>query len=197
MRPSARLVARPGEPWESSVPARQCARFSRFRRRIERQTRATFACAREGRDAREAVEDVLRLHVARWSARDGRGQLGDGRTRDFLCVACAAFAGHGALRAYRLFSDDACVAGLLGFVEKDALSFYLQGFDPDVSRRSPGMVLIGLALEDATREGITTFDFLHGRDAYKYEWGAVDVPVSRRRLVHAERRRPELSAARA
>jgi CelD/BcsL family acetyltransferase involved in cellulose biosynthesis len=74
------------------------------------------------------------------------------------------------------------LAVLYGFVEKDTLYCYLQGLDPAAAHRSPGTVLVGMVLEDAAREGLGAVDFLRGREAYKYAWGAVDAPALRRRL---------------
>ena len=51
---------------------------------------------------------------------------------------------------------------------------YLGGFDPDFARESPGTILMADAIERAAARGCTTFNFLRGREAYKYEWGAVD-----------------------
>ena len=37
-------------------------------------------------------------------------------------------------------------------------------------------------MADAVREGATRFDFLRGREPYKYDWGATDTPQLRRRV---------------
>jgi CelD/BcsL family acetyltransferase involved in cellulose biosynthesis len=43
-------------------------------------------------------------------------------------------------------------------------------------------VLVGCAIEAAAEEGAREFDFLRGREAYKYRWGARDRPTFGRRL---------------
>ena len=60
--------------------------------------------------------------------------------------------------------------------------YYIGGFDPSRARLSPGTIMIGHAIEEAIGAGARTFDFLRGREAYKYAWGAVDLPLYGRRL---------------
>jgi CelD/BcsL family acetyltransferase involved in cellulose biosynthesis len=54
---------------------------------------------------------------------------------------------------------------------------YIGGFDPRWSALSPGTLLLGHAIEQATAEGAAAFDFLRGAEAYKYRWGAIDEPM--------------------
>jgi len=39
--------------------------------------------------------------------------------------------------------------------------------------------MIGHAIEEAVRAGASEFDFLRGKEAYKYKWGAKDRPTYR------------------
>ncbi len=59
----------------------------------------------------------------------------------------------------------------------------ISGFDLQLERVSPGMLLVGQAIEAAIAEGIAHADFLRGRETYKYFWGAEDCPTFRRRLA--------------
>jgi Acetyltransferase (GNAT) domain len=43
-------------------------------------------------------------------------------------------------------------------------------------------LVIDYAIRAAVREGAAEFDFLRGREAYKYRWGATDRLTYRRRL---------------
>lgn len=51
---------------------------------------------------------------------------------------------------------------------------YLGGFRPEMARCSPGTVLIDHVLEAAIGEKLREFDFLRGKEAYKYLWGSRD-----------------------
>ena len=64
--------------------------------------------------------------------------------------------------------------------------FYLGGFDPEFGALSVGSLAIAAAMERAIEEGASTFDFLAGREAYKYRWGAVDRPRSCRHITRVD-----------
>lgn len=183
-------------PWEGSprlplpatieglrraLPARQFKNLAQFRRHLARQgtVRLTTA-APEGCNA--YFDDLIRLHTARWQENWLPGVLADPAVVTFHREVVAGFAKRGALALYRLYLDDRVIAVYYGFFEKDEAFFYMHGFDPDWAKWSPGVLIIGAAIEEAIRRGNTTFDFLCGRETYKYRWGARDVPGARRRL---------------
>ncbi len=59
---------------------------------------------------------------------------------------------------------------------------YITAFDPELAALGLGTVLIGCAIEAAVEEGAREFDFLRGREDYKYRWGARDRPTCTRLL---------------
>ena len=59
---------------------------------------------------------------------------------------------------------------------------YITGLDPDFGALSPGALLLAHVLHEALRRGNSEFDFLRGRERYKYVWGAVDRPQRRLRI---------------
>jgi CelD/BcsL family acetyltransferase involved in cellulose biosynthesis len=63
--------------------------------------------------------------------------------------------------------------------------YYLSGYDPDLEKQSIGTILVAHAVEQAVRDGATTFDFLRGAEEYKYAWGATDRMNRRRQLFKA------------
>ena len=77
-----------------------------------------------------------------------------------------------------------------GFQAGTRAYYYIGGFDPELATLSPGKLITASALEEAITEGATTYDFLGGREEYKYEWGATDCPRITRHL-----RRPAGAAA--
>ena len=66
------------------------------------------------------------------------------------------------------------VGVLYGFWWQDTFAAYQSGWDPSFARHSMGSVLVLHALERAADEGARTFDFLRGREPYKYRFGARD-----------------------
>jgi len=47
---------------------------------------------------------------------------------------------------------------------------YLSGFDPALSKLSPGTHILKHAAEDSIRSGARVLDFLRGGEGYKYAW---------------------------
>src|SRR5207237_10314428 len=86
------------------------------------------------------------------------------------------------LGLHRLSVDGAAASVRYGFAAKGVACAYLSGFDPSQSQLSPGMLVMGHAIEQASAEGAACFDFLRGNENYKYGWGAVDRSKTSRHL---------------
>lgn len=120
------------------------------------------------------LDDLFRLHRARWRSRGEAGVLADPAVQDFHRDAASALGAEGMLRLYRLRIGAAVAAVYYGFAWGGRSYAYIGGFDPDVPRFSPGALILRHAIEAAIAEGSGEFDFLRGGEAYKYAWGAVD-----------------------
>jgi CelD/BcsL family acetyltransferase involved in cellulose biosynthesis len=74
-----------------------------------------------------------------------------------------------------------------GFADRSRAYAYIGGFDPAVPHPGLGAMMVGHAIRRALGDGLREFDFLRGREPYKYAWGAVDRPGYGRRLTPAGR----------
>lgn len=142
--------------------------------RVERATPDNFS---------ELFTSLTELHAARWASRNGPGVLVDSTVQAFHREAAEGLLARGVLRFYRLRVGGRIAAAYYGFLHNGRASYYLGGFDPAFGSHGVGNQIVWHALREAQREGAHTFDFLRGRERYKYRWGAVDVPTCRRRLV--------------
>lgn len=136
-------------------------------------------------NVQELLDALIALHGARWTSRGQTGALADGAVQRFHRDAAAGLARSGLLRMYALACGTRTVAVLYGFAHHRRCHFYLSGFDPEFARFSPGALVIEHAIAEATAEGDAEFDFLRGREPYKYRWGARDRPLFSRRVWHA------------
>lgn len=125
-------------------------------------------------EAHRTLDDLVRLHEERWRAHGRRGVLSESRVQRFHHLALGALHRAGIARMYRLQARDRCIAVLYGLAGNRRICFYLSGFDPEARSLAPGTLLIGHALDDARAERKRYFDFLRGREPYKYAWGARD-----------------------
>ncbi|HEY0511579.1 MAG TPA: GNAT family N-acetyltransferase [Thermoanaerobaculia bacterium] len=164
------------------VPTRQLANLRKYRRKAEALGELRLQTVAD-RPWEELLDLLLHLHGARWQELGEAGMLGGDGLRTFHREVAAGFHARGRLGLYALCLDGHPLAALYGFREKDAFFCYMQGFDPDHARLSPGVMVVGGVIEDVIRRGIRRLDFLRGCEAYKYAWGARDRETFRRTLA--------------
>ena len=95
----------------------------------------------------------------------------------------------GALKLFFMEVSGKRVAGALCFDYGNARLLYNSGYDPDYSSLSIGLLLKAQCLKEAIEEGKGYFDFLRGKEPYKYHFGASDVQLYHlmvRRALHAQ-----------
>jgi len=159
---------------ERVVPRAQGARLRKARRRAERL--GLVETLRAGaEDFPEILRILFALHARRWASRGETGMSRPGVLQMHERIA-GAFAARGMLRLYALRVGGRYGAVVYGLREGARLHLYMQGIEPELEHVSPGVVLLGAALEDALAEGVREIDFLRGTEPYKYEWGAADEP---------------------
>jgi CelD/BcsL family acetyltransferase involved in cellulose biosynthesis len=167
--------ALPLSPELSAVPAPRLHELAYRRRRAVREAGMRIDAA-HAEDVDEQLDAFFALHAARWQARGEEGVVSSPSVQRFHRDAAHALAAAGLLRLYVLRLHDGAAAAFYGFSAHRRAYYYLSGFDPAFDRFSPGTLVVGHAIEQAAREGATEFDFLRGREAYKYRWGARDRP---------------------
>jgi CelD/BcsL family acetyltransferase involved in cellulose biosynthesis len=168
------------------VSTRQLSNLRKFRRKAE--TLGALVLDRADTATWEEQLDALfALHGARWSARGQAGVLATDSLHAFHREVAAGFLARGALFLHTLRLDGRTVACIYGFREKETVYCYLQGFDPEFEKLSPGVMVLGGVIEAAVRDGARTIDLLRGREDYKYRWGAKDRETVRRRVRWAGR----------
>ena len=118
----------------------------------------------------------VRLH--RRSQADKRKFM-DGRMEGFFRETAERFLDAGWLRLAFLSSGADDVAAAFQLSWRGALMLYNSGFDPDRREASPGLVLVARCIEDAIGMGMKEYDFLRGRERYKYDLGGRDRAVYR------------------
>jgi len=162
-----------------STHARKKLRY--FRRCLEREGEVQYETATT--ESLETLLDALyELHAARWQRRGLPGVLADDVTQSFHREVAWRMLDAGALRMYAVRVDGRIVAVFYGFAHQGTVYYYLSGYDPALEKLSIGNIIVAHAIENAVRDGATTFDFLRGAEEYKYSWGAKDRMNRRRQL---------------
>jgi CelD/BcsL family acetyltransferase involved in cellulose biosynthesis len=143
------------------------------------------------------LDTLFDLHGQRWALAGQPGVLANSAIQSFHKIAAPQLLERGVLRLYALRLNGRIIASLYALFERDTASCYLQGFDPDYARFSPGVHLLGSVIADAVREGQQRIDFLRGREPYKQHWGAVESPTFRIQATRIPRLQTASSARRA
>jgi CelD/BcsL family acetyltransferase involved in cellulose biosynthesis len=169
------------EDLREGVHNRQLANLHKYRRKAEALGDLRLETV-DGGPWEPLLETVLRFYEAR--RRDlGQASLLEGEgLRAFHQEVADGFRARGALALYALCLNGSPIASLYGFREKNTLYSYMQGFDPAWAKLSPGVMVVGGAIEDSIRRGARRIDFLRGREPYKYWWGAQERETFRRSL---------------
>ncbi len=151
-----------------------------LRRKVRRAGEALPGLSFRAVGTREALArdfpSFVRLHRA--SHPDKRDFMDD-RMAGFFRETAEAFCDAGWLRLAFLSSGDRDVAVAFQLSWRGALLLYNSGFDPGLRGASPGVVLVAHCIEDAIRLGMREYDFLRGRERYKYDLGGRDRAVFR------------------
>jgi CelD/BcsL family acetyltransferase involved in cellulose biosynthesis len=135
----------------------------------------------------DTLDDLLtalfELHAARWKRRNLPGVLADETTQRFHREVARRMLETGSLRMYATRVAGRIAAVFYGFALHGTVYYYLSGYDPDLEKLSIGTLIVAHAIEEAIRDGTSTFDFLRGAEEYKYAWGATDRMNRRRQLI--------------
>lgn len=194
LRPSSPLLAlRFPEDWADEVaggiaspvlrlpPPSTPANLRRAGARLGRLPKARWLRANPS-NVDDLLEAFIELHGQRWSGVGERGVLVDPAVLAFHRSAAPQLVARNILRLHVLEVAGQPAAAIYALLEKQRLFCYLQGFNPELRRVSPGLLVVAHAIEAAAAEGATVVDLLRGREPYKYGWGATDVPSFVRRI---------------
>lgn len=164
-----------------------------FRRRL-RKLHKTFDVrieeTRTEAQRRKALPLLVTLHHKRWCGRGGSDALHKPSLVAFHEEFSRIALDRGWLRLYILWLDDKPAAALYGFNYNRIFYFYQSGFDPDYRKYSVGLVMMGLMIDRAIKEGSKEYDLLHGEEKYKFLWAREE-----RELVRLEFYPPRVRGA--
>jgi CelD/BcsL family acetyltransferase involved in cellulose biosynthesis len=168
--------------WDSYLAALGPSHRYNFRRRLRQLTaqhEVKLEIAESERERTVALEELFELHQRRWTPRGGSDGLGSERLLSFHRELSRVALERGWLRLAVLRLDGQAAAAVYGFQYEGKFYFYQSGFDPRFAKGSVGLVSVGLCIQQALKDGALEFDFLHGGEAYKFQWARAARPLSR------------------
>ena len=151
-----------------------------LRRKIRRAEAAepgmSFRMTRTREEFEQDLPSFIALHRL---SNAGKAEFMDDRMAGFFRDMAEGFLSTGQLRLMSLSREGAVMASAFQIEWNGALLLYNSGFDPGYREVSPGLVLLARCIEDAIRHGYREYDFLRGRERYKYDLGGEDRIVYR------------------
>lgn len=164
------------------LPARPSAKMKQKVRYYRR--RAARAGVGEPEEVgSDYVASLVDLHTRRWNEREEAGIFADERFCAWQESAAEQMQRAGLLRLYAMRLAGRTIAALYVMAAKGRAFYYIGGFDPEYGTLGLGTILVGHAIAEAERNAFRAFDFLRGREAYKYRWGAIDQATHARYLM--------------
>jgi CelD/BcsL family acetyltransferase involved in cellulose biosynthesis len=166
--------------WESYVDSLGKKERHELRRKVRRAAEALPGMSYRVVGTREELSRDFPAFIAlhRKSHADKKDFMDD-RMEAFFREAAEALLEAGWLRLALLSAGSEDVAAAFQVAWRGALLLYNSGFDPGMRSASPGLVLVARCIEDAIRLGMREYDFLRGRERYKYDLGGRDRIVFR------------------
>jgi len=155
---------------------RQRANLRNAASRLQRAGGARIETAASG-TLLEYLDDLFRLHTARWAQSGQLGVLRDESTRAFHERCAPPLLRRGVLRIHRLRLGVQTIAIVYSLWDRGTVFCYMQGFDPAYSSLSPGTQLMFAVIEEAQTQAFRRFDFLRGQETYKQHWRARPQPT--------------------
>ncbi|HEU4686143.1 MAG TPA: GNAT family N-acetyltransferase [Nitrospira sp.] len=159
--------------WDSyagTLGAEHRYNFQRRLKNLHKQGVVTFEAVEKEELRREALATLRSLHDRCWEERGGSQAMQSERESAFHEDFSRLALERGWLRLFLLKLNGRPLAALYGFRYGTRFYFYQSGFDPSWRKHSVGLVTMGLAIQQALREGVEEFDLLHGTESYKFLW---------------------------
>ncbi|MCG3121028.1 MAG: hypothetical protein ALAOOOJD_03962 [bacterium] len=151
--------------------------FRRETRRLIEQRHAVFEVAVTPEAVQNGLEALFALHHQHWAAKEGKSQFDNQGSHTFHRQLAVALAEEGAVRLYRLNCEGHAIAIFYCFCYNQQLFYYQAGLDPAFKNYSLGAVVIGKMIADCFAENFREFDFLRGKESYKFNWTSLTRPT--------------------
>src|SRR5216683_1512144 len=116
------------------------------------------------------LAEFFQLHRLRWQSDGGSQGIRSVEAEAFHRDATQLLAERGKLRFYTLRLQGQPLATVYGLVDRGKFLYFQSGYDPEWSKQSVGLVLVGETFRDSLASGLREYDFLHGTEPYKQDW---------------------------
>lgn len=164
------------EEYLAMLSAKQRHEVQRKLRRLEETGKAAYRCHESRQAVSEAMDTFLKLFSL---SREEKASFMTEEKAVFFRQVADEMAKKGLLRLGTLEFDGQPAAMIMAFDYDDAIYLYNSGYDPRYDHLSVGILSKLLCIRESIERGKKKWDFLKGKETYKYHLGGREVPVYR------------------
>jgi CelD/BcsL family acetyltransferase involved in cellulose biosynthesis len=164
------FVTLDGTPPEERLPASRRADLRRCRRRLHEQGRVKVDLITAATGLDQTLDEILTVEAMGWKGQRGVAVASRPTTAAFYREVARWAAREGLLRISILRLDERPIAVSFALAAHGEVYLLKGGFDPSQRRCSPGRLLLGDLLADASRAGMRCAHLLGAPEPYKVEW---------------------------
>ena len=143
-------------------------KMKEFERVCRRDLDFHFRLCREKEDTQECFDELIKLHRRRWGRQSEAFQ--SATYLDFHRKVVKLFQHKGWLRLFIIHDGRKPIGAIYCYFYGGRYYYYQSGRDVGYEKYRIGLVLINKAIAHAISEGALVFDFLTGREPYKFRW---------------------------
>jgi len=159
----------------ASLSAKQRHEVKRKLRRLWEADNVAYHCVEVGPGVNDLMDTFFRLFAL---SRTDKADFMTGQMASFFRDLAETMAGIGLLRLGILKLDELPMAMIMSFDYNDAIYLYNSAYDPNFGYLSAGLLSKVLCIKESIQQGRKKWDFLKGKETYKYHLGGKDVPLS-------------------
>lgn len=162
------------ETWEEYLESLSSHDRHELRRKLRKAQSSLpleFRSVRDDASWDEAMDNFIRLHRL---SHPEKAAFMDHKREAFFREMASCFREEGLLRLTELRVGKTPISSAISFVWGKTWALYNSGFDPSYRQYSAGILHVAYTIREAMEEGLSEYDFLRGREAYKYSFGAKD-----------------------
>jgi len=154
------------------------SQIARYRRKLDQHHSAELRTVEPG-NAHAFVKELIRLNRSRIADKGEQSSLTDPAFRAFMCEVVPSLVREELAWMDVITDKEKIVATALNLVHADRIYYYLGGFARSHAELRPGTVLFSEVIRRGISRQYTSYNFLRGKEPYKYRWGARELQTWR------------------
>ena len=139
-------------------------------RKIQNDFHAEFRIVNNCEEIDEAINELFLLHQVWFSRLNKKDSFQGNLRKEFHKKIAHSFFKQDILRLFQIKVNNKTIGVLYCYEYANQLFFFQSGSDPEWSKYSVGLVIMGHAIQYSHTNRLSRFDFLRGAEDYKFNW---------------------------